>query len=131
MRTFRETLVVHALSPAARTDGTANGTGIDRSPGNRYGSVVFAITTGVLTDGIHTFKIQDADADTGYADAAAGDVDGTASVTAITNDNVAFSFAYKGSKRWVRLVCTTSGATTGGILGAVAVLGNPHVYPTQ
>lgn len=134
MRSFRKTLVVKALDPAVRTNGTVNGTTVDRTQSNtnRFGTCYFAICCGALTDGVHTFSIEDSDDASSWGAAAAGDVDGTAKVTdSSTDDNVAASFGYRGPKRYVRLKCVTSGATSGGIVGAVCVLGNPKITPTQ
>lgn len=124
---------VQAFAPAAKT-ATANGLDIDTSG---FEAVDFVLNVGVVTDGTHTPKLQEAD-DNGsgapgtYSDVAAAALIGafTALTTGAGNGGSAVQeVGYIGSKRWVRLVMTVSGATTGGVYGADAILGRARNQP--
>lgn len=123
MRTsiYRESMSVLALTSATRTNGTVTGSTVDRG-GNGDPSVLFVITTAAVTDGSHTFTVQDSDDGTTWAAAAAGDVQGTAPVVNSTKANTVLDVGYRGIRRYCRLSVTTSGATTGGVYSAAAVL---------
>lgn len=111
-----------SLAPAART-ATANGTGVDL---RGYDSAEVLFLVGAITDGTHTPKVQESDDDSAYTDVAAADQDGTlANIAANTNQVV----GYKGTKRYIRAVSTVSGATTGGVYGAVVIRSNPEHAP--
>lgn len=130
---YNTTLVLNALVPAVRSANTAvNGITIDRVQStNRFGAVGFAFTTGTLTDGSIAVKLQESDDDSSWADVAAGDLEGAIGTVAATADNTQLEMAYKGVKRYVRIVATTSGATSGGATSAVAILGSPRRIPVR
>lgn len=130
---------VHALKPvlalayAAKT-ATGNGLDIDTSG---FESCTFHLGSGTITDGTHTPKLQEAD-DNGsgapgtYADvAAAGLIQSfTALTTGAGNGGSAVQeVGYIGGKRWCRIVVTVSGATTGGVYGANAILSHARSLP--
>lgn len=107
--------VVTSLGPAART-ATANGTGVDTA---NAGQVTFHFIVGTITDGTHAPKLQESDDNSAFTDVAAADQVGTlANLASNTNQKV----GYIGGKRYVRAVSTVSGATTGGVYAAIAVL---------
>lgn len=106
---------VQSLTPAARVNGTANGTGVDLA--NAAGvAVVFNV--GTITDGTHAPKIQDSADNSTFADVAAADQVG--SLVNLVASSVQ-KVGYVGSKRYIRPVITTSGATTGGVSQATVV----------
>jgi hypothetical protein len=120
------------LAPAARTNGTVNGTDIDTSG---YESATALVHFGTWTDGTHTAKLQEAD-DNGsgapgtYADvAAAGLIQAFSAVSAAPGSNTVQEVGYIGGKRWIRLVMTTSGATTGALSGGLIVLSHARNLP--
>lgn len=125
---YKNTLSVRALTSAARSAATTvNGDTVDRyqtsgGRGNYHGGVLFVVTTGAVTDGTHTFAVQDSDDGSSWAAAAASDVQGTAPVLTSTSDDVVLDVGYTGTKRYCRLTVTTAGATTGGIFSASAIL---------
>jgi hypothetical protein len=113
-----------ALAPALRTT-SANGVTIDRAEDNSYfQSVLFVIQSGAITDGTHTVSFEDSD--DGSTWAATTVLQGTPPAIGSSNDNVQYAIEYTGLKRYVRVVVTTTGTTTGGIVGATAILGNPR-----
>lgn len=116
----RKTSTVQSAAPAARTNGTLNGTSADLSG---YESVLVHFVVGAVTDGTHTPKLQESDDNSSFTDVAAADQDTT--LVALASNTVQ-TVAYIGKKRYLRPVITTTGATTGAIAGANIVRGHPH-----
>jgi hypothetical protein len=120
------------LAPAARTNGTVNGSDVDRSG---YEAVTGYVHFGTWTDGTHTAKFQEADdngsgAPGAYGDVAAGDlIQAFTAVSAGGGSNTIQEVGYKGVKRWVRLVMTTSGATTGALSEGMVILSHARSLP--
>lgn len=122
---------------AISSDTTTNGDVIDTQG---YESVSFVFQTGTITDGDYTVLIQEGD-ESDLSDASAVvDADllpvGTgqeaaASFTADTDDNLVSKIGYRGSKRYVRFNVVSANTTTGGTVGAVAILGYPHEAPVS
>lgn len=122
-----------ALNAAAISSSTTtNGTNIIDTAG--YESVEFLILSATLTDGSYTPVITAGDASdlSGGSAAPSGDLIGTiaGATFAATDDNKVKRIGYKGAHRYVRLDITSAGVTSGGTLGALAVLGHPHDAPT-
>lgn len=116
-----------ALAPALRTT-SANGVTIDRAEDDCFfQDALFAIQSGAITDGTHTVSFEDSDDGSTWAATTA--LQGTPPAIGSSNDNVQYAIAYTGLKRYVRVVVTAAGTTTGGIVGATAILGNPRSAP--
>lgn len=118
-------------SAAITTNTTTNGVIVDTAG---FESVEFVILSAALTDGTYTPSITEGDASdlSGGSATATADLIGTVAgaTFAATDDNTVKRIGYKGSKRYVRLNLTSAGTTSGGTLGAIAVLGHPHDAPT-
>lgn len=121
-----ECAMTASLVAAART-ASANGTAADTANLRR---AVVVINAGVITDGTHTFKIQSSATSGGtYADDSAvlgsftqltsGAGGSAAYAVEIDIDNLA--------NRFVRVVVTVSGATTGGVYSATIVGFNQRI----
>lgn len=106
---------VESLAPAART-ATANGTGVDLKNAIEN---MFVFPCGTRTDGTHTPKLQDSPDNSTFTDVTSDNQVG--SLVALTS-NTYQQVSYIGSARYVRCVSTVSGATTGAVYGAHAVL---------
>jgi hypothetical protein len=136
---------VSALNPAAARNASTNGPSIDVTALNAGNDgLCIEVTAGAITDGTHAFKLQDSlDGGTTWNDVAApylqtpgGQINQFTNATTagstlkfgyLGNPNVgtiANSASPTGGKILVRLVATVTGATTGGIYSAVAVLGD-------
>lgn len=114
-----------SLAPAAR-NATANGTGVDLQASG--GGAVVELIPGAWTDGTHAFKLQDSADNSTFTDVAASEVDGSfTSITAATT--TVQRVAYLGSKRYIRVVATVTGATTGAIYGAIVSRSPGRVLP--
>jgi hypothetical protein len=123
-------LVKRALSPALRTDGAVNGVTIDRAEDNCYfQDLLFGVQTGTITDGTHAVTIEDSDDGTTFGAVSAGNLQDSLPSIVAANDDVVYAIGYLGTKRYARIVVTAAGTTTGGIVGAVALLGRPRNAP--
>jgi len=118
--------VVQSLAPATR-NAASNGSAVDLQ-GYYAAMVVFSV--GAVTDGTHTPKVQEAPDDgTGnpgvWTDVASADLDGT---LANLSANSVQRVGYKGTKRFIRAVVTSSGVT-GAAYSAEVVRGRPAASP--
>lgn len=113
-----------ALASAARTNGAANGATIDLGVyGNDFRSVLFVVTTGTVTDGTHAITLEHSNDGSSWSAVPASRRQGSLPSVVAASDDSVFDFGYVvGTEQYVRIVATTSGATTGGIFSAVAVL---------
>jgi len=125
--------VSNALDTQAITsDTTTVGDIIDTA---EYGSILFAIQSGTLTDGTYTVLIEEGD-ESNLSDASAVDdadltnTEASASF-ASTDDNTVNKIGYVGSKRYVRLSLVSASTSSGGTLGAIAIQGSPTTAPVQ
>jgi len=125
----RNVKVEQTLAPAARTNGTANGTGIDL---RGFDSAMIVVSFGACADGTHTPSVQHSMDDTTYTNAAASDLDGSfTAVTSSSGSNAVQAVGYIGPQRYVRAVITTSGATSGALSAACVIAGNPRNAPVS
>ncbi|MCX4504323.1 hypothetical protein [Streptomyces anulatus] len=126
---YSNVLVTQSLTPAVRT-ATATGTAVDRNVGGAmFQNALVVVTTGVITDATHTITVQDSDDGTSYATVAAEYLQGTAPAIVAADDSKTYELGYLGRKRYLRVVSTVAGATTGGAVAALVVLSDPRVTP--
>ena len=112
-----------ALAPAVQAAAT-NGTSIDRKG---FEKVTFIVNTGAIAgDGEFSFKVQESDDNSTWADAPAKYLIGEA--PAELEANSAYKIGYWGHKRYQRLALTKAGGTSIA-LGAVAVLAGANARP--
>lgn len=128
---YSHSLVRVALTSATRTNGAVNGTTVDLGVfGNDFRTVLFVVQTGTVTDGTHAITVQDSPDGSAWAAVDAAYLQGALPTITGTDDDAVFQFGYiAGTKQFVRLVATTSSATTGGVFSAVAVLGAASSSP--
>lgn len=124
--------VVESIAKPTANTADTNGASADREG---FDAVAAVIRTGVITDGTHTFKLQESDDDAAWTDVAAADQDvygndGSLAIEA-DDDDLTVYVNYHGIKRYVRAVVTVAGETTGGIYRADFVLGAPHNRPVN
>jgi hypothetical protein len=115
---------VTCLLPLART-ATSTSETVDLQG---YEGALVLFHLGTITDGTHTFELQESDTTTAgdFAAVAAADLQGTEPVGASDNDDKVISLGYIGSKQYLRVVCTVATATTGGTYGISVVKGFPR-----
>jgi hypothetical protein len=123
--------VKRTLAPATRT-ATADGTTVDRVAGGlRFQDALVVIDAGVVTDGTHTFVVQESADGSSWAAAADSDLQGTEPAVTSANDDRVYEIGYLGSARYLRVAVTVAGATTGGVYSAAVVLSNPRRGPVD
>jgi hypothetical protein len=113
---------------AARTATVAIAAAVTLDTYGYYAIVVEAFC-GTITDGTHALALYESDTDvTGnYTLVAAGDLIGAFGANLATGVNA--KVGYIGSKRYLRVVDTVAGTTTGGVYGVVGILGYPMHKP--
>lgn len=120
-----------AIPNASRTANSAvNGTTVDKSYNNNmFRVVMFSIFTGTITDGTVVYTMQDSPDNSAWTAVAAEFVQGTLPTTTLTDDDKVYDVGYVGPQRYVRLVATQSGATSGGVTGAIAIMSQGRRMP--
>lgn len=130
MSTYDDVVAKKTLSPVARTDGTANGTAVDRVVSGGTGDAVLLVSTGTITDGSHAITVQEsANGSTGWTDLAAANIQGTMPTVVAANDDTTFEVGLRPTLRYLRAVATSTGSTTGGVFACAFILGRPRVLP--
>jgi len=106
--------VMQSIAPAAHV-ATVTGAVVDLANAN---ADMIEITAGTITDGTHTPTLQSGTLANGsdMANCTVG-VDQTIALAALTTDSTQLT-SYIGPNRYVRVVVTVAGATTGGVYGA-------------
>ena len=111
-----------SLAPAART-ASANGTGVDLAG---YEGALIQAVVGTITDGTHTLAVEESNDGTTFTSVAVTNLQGSfAALASGVNQKV----GYLGTKRYIRVNATVTGATAGGVYAVVVVRGNPRRYP--
>lgn len=116
------------INVAAKT-ATTTSSGIDLSTLAEGEANAVLIVVGAWTDGTHTPKIQDSPDNVTFTDYTPI----VGSFTAIAGSgqqNATQLVNYNGGQRYIRVVVTVSGATTGAIYGAYLVQANPRTLAT-
>lgn len=115
--------VVAAIAPAVKT-AAGDGATVDL---RGFNAVALVVNTGAIAgDGDFGVAVQDSANGSDWSAASASDLLG--SVPATLEANSAYRLSYVGSKRYVRINVTKAGGTSIA-LGAVAILGRPHIAP--
>lgn len=129
--TFSGTLAVKALATTTITSSAATGVAVDCGVyGNNFRDVLFIVNSGTLTDGSYAVTVQECDTSGGsYTAVDSARILGTLPSYALTDDGVWTSFGVRPTKRYVQIVITPTGASTGGPFTATAVLGNGSNNP--
>jgi hypothetical protein len=121
-------VTVTAIINAAAKNATTTSSAVDLTTAEAEATAVLLVV-GAWTDGTHTPKIQDSDDNVTYADYTPV----VGSFTAISGSgqqNATQLVNYNGGKRYIKVVVTVSGATTGAIYGAYLVQANPRTLAT-
>ena len=113
---------IQSLVPSARI-ASANGTGVDLQG---FDSALCVVSVGACTDGTHTPKLQDSPDNSTWSDVVAAQLDGAFTAITTANANTVQAVGYIGGQRYVRAVMTVAGATTGGVMEAAILRGNPR-----
>lgn len=122
----KELACASTIAPAAALTATTTGTGVDLAG---YRSAAAVIHIGVVTDGTFVPTLEESDDNSSYSTVAAGDLSGSfASITSAADETVQ-EVGYLGSKRYLRVVLTETVASTGALVSALIVRGDPLTKP--
>ena len=117
-----------SLAPAAYTSDT-DGSGVDL---RGFDSAMVLIDVGAYTDGTHTFEVQESDDDSNYTAVADADLQGTEPVVdgagAATQT---YKIGYTGDSRYVRVVVTATGTSSGAVYGGSVIRSHAHQTPVS
>ena len=128
---------INVLTPKAYTVST-NGNSIDRYRNGGYAALTLLIDPGLWTDGTHAFTIQESSDNTTWTTVAAADLlsgpgvpAGQGAFTTISSVGTAVfqEIDYIGRLRYVRVISTEAGTTTGAVYAVLGLLFAPAVYP--
>lgn len=124
---LRQTLVKQSLAPAVRTS-TATGSSVDL---RGFDAAIISVSFGAYTDGTHTPTVQQSVDGTTFTNTSSSDLDGALSaVTSVAGANTVQCVGYIGAQRYVRVVMTVSGTTSGAASAGYVVAGYPRSQPT-
>lgn len=127
-------VAVYPIINAAAKTATTTSSSVDLTTMDEGEAIAVLLTVGAWTDGTHTPKIQDSPDNSVWSDyTPAIGVSNTGTATTSNGGFVAISGTgqqnqtqlvnYTGGQRYIRVVVTVSGATTGAIYGAYVVQG--------
>jgi hypothetical protein len=126
---YNNLLVKQSLVPAART-ASADGTAVDRAEdSSMFQDALVVVACGTITDGTHTIEVQDSPDNSDWTAVADEFLQGTEPAIAAANDDATFEIGYLGDQRYLRVIVTAAGTTTGGVYGAAVILSNPRRAP--
>lgn len=112
----------HSNAVAVGTSTITPSSGINTAG---FGTCLFAILWGTITDGPPSIKVQQSD-DNGVADAYS-DLEDSSVPVAITNDNkITWVEINRPSKSWLKLIVTRGGVTGAVVDGIIALLGDHY-----
>jgi len=115
-----------SLRPQART-ASANGTGVDLAG---FDGAVVVIDVGLWTDGSHTFEVQDSPDNSTFTAVADSFLQGAEPVVdGATDDDQIYRIGYLGVGKFLRVITTVSGTTTGAVYAAAIVRGKGRKQP--
>lgn len=100
--------------------------------GNDFRNVMFVFNTGAITDGTFDVTVEESDdGSTGWAAVATDRIQGSLPSIGSADDFrvEGLDFGVAPTKQYLRLKVTASGVTSGGIIGAVAVLAEGSTSP--
>ena len=126
MKSARGEMDVAQSLPLTAYTSTAIGVGVSKV--GFYGVLAVA-SMGTVTDGTHTFKLQDSDDNVTFTDVANKYLQGSFINVDNTKSNSIQRVAYLGLKKYVRVATTVTGATTGGTYEAFIVRSFPGNKP--
>lgn len=125
MRTLHTHSLTQVALPVGVQDsaGTVDGSTVDLGVfGNDFRTVLFVVHAGTVTDGTHTFSLEESADGQDWSPVAARHVQGTPVALSDANDVGVHQFGYiVHTLRYVRLSVEVADTTTGGVYGAVAV----------
>jgi hypothetical protein len=130
---YNELIPVRALPiTTIAIDGIRSGSVIDTGIfANDFRTVAFTVFTGAVTDGTYAFTVQDSDdGSTGWADVASSQIQGSLpTLTSADDFRHDIFFGVAPVKQYLRLQVTAATTSSGGLVGATALLAEASISP--
>ncbi|WP_406730897.1 hypothetical protein [Streptomyces sp. NBC_01794] len=128
---YNVALAKSTIVPAGARSTTTTGATVDRmTDEGGFRSALVVVHTGTITDGTHTVAVQDSPNNSDWTAVADEFLQGTEPAIVAADDDKVFEIGYTGHERYLRAVITVTGSpATGGIYGAVVLLGWPRKMP--
>jgi hypothetical protein len=122
---YNSVLAQPALAQGALLTGAHPGPAVDTGLfGNMFRSMQFIINVQAITDGTHTVTVQECATAAGtYTAIDATRVQGTLPALVTANQNTLVAVGVHHTLRYVQLVITSAGTTTGGLFSAICLGG--------
>lgn len=123
------------VNDAVTTGGTVSGTAVDLNHNKQdFRTAMAIITSGTITDGNYAFSMEESVDGNTWSAVPTARIEGTLPQTVgAAQSNSFYEVGYitdeEDGFRYVRVTGTQSGATTGGTIGAVFILGEPQQTP--
>lgn len=126
IETLSQDSLVFASIPIATIDSDTTTTGTGLAWG-RFRSAMVVVWSGTLADGTFTFEVQDSDDDTNYTAVADAYLEGAE--PALTASDTVAVIGYKGTRKYLRVVCASTDTTDGGPVGALIICADSYRGP--
>lgn len=129
--TYSGTLAVKALATTTVTSTAVTGVAVDTNVfNNNFRDVLVVVNSGTLVDGAYAVTLQECDTSGGsYTAVDAARLVGALPAYASTDDGAWKSVGFRPTKRYIQVVVTPTGATSGGPFTATAIMGNGSFNP--
>lgn len=125
---YNQVGAVQSIAPQAIT-ADVNGSSADLAVG-MFDRAVILIAVGAYTDGTHTFEVQESADNSAWSAVADANLEGTEPVIDAAGDaNAVHKIRYTGTSRYLRVVVTSSGTTSGALFSATILKTNPKDTP--
>jgi hypothetical protein len=128
MDLYNNAIASKGINPAVY-DATQNGPSHDLQG---FESANILVQWGTITDGTHTFSLEESDDNATWGAVGADYIQGTMpTLTFAGGSDSIRRVGYVGSKRYIRVVVTVTGMPmTGGLYGTACFKADPHSAPT-
>lgn len=122
---------INALSPVTLDDATGTAIAVDTAG---YHSVAFVLSIGATDAAVTAFSLTESDTEGGSYTAISSST--PSSLLSATDDNdlniIHLNLRNAARKRYIKVVVTVAnGASTGGVVSCLAVLGDPAIAPNS
>ena len=95
----------------------------------RFRSAMVIAWTGTITDGSYVVEVQDSDDDTTYTAVATALLEGAEPTFTDASSDLVRVIGYKGTRKYLRVVITSTDTTLGGVMGALIVCADAYRGP--
>ena len=116
--------IENTIDPQTAT-GDVTGNAVDI---RGFRAIAIAVLTGTITDGTHSFTVKESDDGSTWSDVDATELEGALEDVTSSNDGNQ-KIGYHGTKRYIRVNATVTGATSGGSYAVAVIKGHATEEP--